>query len=481
MGEYRLKTNLRLRKPPTHISELYRFMAAFKFKLKKFKFPASALVALSFLVLILFGTALLCIPFATKDGSVDFMNSFFTATSATCVTGLIVVDTFAHWSGFGQAVILLLIQIGGLGFITIVSLFTVYAKKHASLYQRKIAMQSAGSVDLVGLRGLLKIIIIGTFSFEFVGAFALCFAFVPVYGWGQGIWQAVFTSVSAFCNAGFTITGVVEGKSSLMGFVGNPLVILVVSLLIIVGGIGFFVWGDVVRHGVKIRKYSLHSKIVLIVTGVLILAGWLLFALFEWNNPATIGNESAGTKILASLFLSVTPRTAGFNSVEYANVTSATSALTVIYMFIGGSPGSTAGGIKTITVAVFFLSFVANAKRYDEIHIYRRRFENEASQQANSVICIYLFVAILSVISICAIEVGNSAVNFENAVFEVASAIGTVGLSQGITAGLTVFSKLILIFLMFFGRVGGFTLILIFAGDKKPVSISRVAERVIIG
>ncbi len=452
-----------------------------KLKAKKFKFPASALVALSFLVMILLGTACLCMPFATKDGSVDFMTSFFTATSATCVTGLIVEDTLAHWSGFGQAVILLLIQIGGLGFITIISLFTVYAKRHATLSQRKLAMQSAGSVDLVGVRGLLKIIIIGTFSIEFLGAFLLCFAFVPVYGWGQGIWEAVFTSVSAFCNAGFSITGTQGEVTSLMRFVSNPLVIIVVSLLIIVGGIGFFVWGDIVRHGIHLKKYSLHAKVVLTTTAVLILLGWILFGIFEWNNPATIGNEGTGTKILAAFFLSVTPRTAGFNSVNYAGATSATNALTIVYMFIGGSPGSTAGGIKTVTLAVFFLSLLSNAKRYDEIHLFKRRFENEASSQASSIICVYLFVSIISVILISAIEVGNEAVNFENALFEVVSAIGTVGLSQGITAGLHVVSKLVLIFLMFFGRVGGFTLILIFAGDKKPVPISRVGEKVIVG
>lgn len=438
-------------------------------------------MVLSFLVVILFGTALLCLPIATKSGGVDFMCSLFTATSATCVTGLIVVDTFTHWSLFGQIVILLLIQIGGLGFVTLVSLFTVYAKRHSTLSQRKIAMQSAGSVDMVGLKGLLKIIIIGTFGIEFVGAFALCFAFVPVYGWGNGIWQAIFTSVSGFCNAGFTLTGVADGKSSLIAFAGNPLVVIVVSLLIIVGGIGFFVWGDIVRYGVHLKKYSLHSKIVLSATLVLIAVGWAAFAVFEWNNPSTIGGEDVGTKILASLFLSVSPRTAGFNVIEYGGATAATNALTVAYMFIGGSPGSTAGGVKTVTVAVFFLSCVVNAKRYDEIHLYRRKIDGEAVQQASSVICIYLFVAIVSAILIAAVEVNNSAVNFENVIFEVTSAIGTVGLSMGLTGSLGVFSKLVLIFLMYFGRVGGFTFMMIFAGDKKPVSISRVSEKILVG
>ena len=449
-------------------------------KVHKLRMSATSIVTLSFLIMIIVGTALLCLPFATRSGKVDFLTSFFTATSATCVTGLIIEDTFVHWSYFGQAVILILIQIGGLGFITIISLFTVVSRKRASLSQRKLALQSAGGVSLGGVRSLLKTILIGTFAVEFIGAFILCFAFVPQYGWGLGIWEAVFTSISAFCNAGFAITDAITGYTSLMPFIGNPLVIITVVLLIIIGGIGFFVWGDVARNGIHLKKYSLHSKLVLTTTGALILGGWVLFAIFEWNNPATIGNQSVGTKILASLFLSVTPRTAGFNTIDYASMTSAGSALTMVFMFIGGSPGSTAGGIKTVTLAVFFLSFIANAKRYDEIHLYKRRFENEASAHASSVICLYITSAIISVIIISAIEV-NSGFTLEDTVFEVISALGTVGLSRGITAQLHVISKLIIILLMFFGRVGGLTLIFVFSGDKKPVPLSRVAEKIIIG
>ncbi len=441
--------------------------------------PASAVVAISFFAVICLGTALLCLPFATRDYSVNFLNSLFTATSASCVTGLIVVDTFSHWSYFGQAVILLLIQIGGLGFITIISLFMLYVKKHASLSQRKLVMQSAGSVDLASIKGLVKYILLGTLIFEFCGAFLLSISFVRAYGWGLGIWQAIFTSVSAFCNAGFTVTGMADGKSSLMAFVGDPLVNIVVILLIVIGGIGFFVWGDVVHNGVHVKKFSFHSKVVLTTTGVLIIIPWALFMAFEWNNPATIGGESAGVKILASLFMAVTPRTAGFNSVDYAGISAAGGALTDVLMFIGGSPGSTAGGIKTTTIAVFVLTALATSRRRDETHIFKRRFESDAGPQAGVIVCLYLVMIVLCVLCVAGAE-GNKC-TLDAVVFEVISAIGTVGLSHGITPTLGVFSKLVLIFLMFFGRVGGYTLILIFSSEKKPVALSRVAERIIIG
>jgi trk system potassium uptake protein TrkH len=444
-----------------------------------FKMPPSAVVALSFLVAILVGTGLLCIPAATTQGDVNFLTALFTATSATCVTGLSVVETYNHWSYFGQVVILLLIQAGGLGFITIVSIFTLYIKKRTSLSQRKLVMQSAGSVNLNGLKSLVKYILVGTALFEFIGAFLLCFSFVPKMGWGMGIWQAVFTSVSAFCNAGFSLTDAF-GQSSLMAYMADPLVTIVISLLIIIGGIGFFVWGDVVKYKYRIRKYSFHSKIVLATTGVLIFAGWILFAIFEWNNPATIGNEDVGVKILASFFLSVSPRTAGFNTVDMSALSGSSKVLTTVYMFIGGSPGSTAGGIKTTTIAVLILSSIATSKRYSECHIFKRKFEDDASPQAGAVIMLYITVTLICTLLISAVE-GVSGAEVGDVVFEVVSAVGTVGLSCGLTAGLHAFSKVVLISLMFLGRVGGFTLILVFSDERKPVKISRVAERLIIG
>lgn len=448
---------------------------------RKFRLPAAAMVALSFFAIILLGTALLCLPVATRDYSVNFLTALFTATSASCVTGLNVADTFTHWSYFGQAIILLLIQIGGLGFITIISLFMLYVKKHTSLSQRKLVMQSAGSVDLASIKGLVKYILLGTLIFEFTGAFLLSISFIRAYGWGLGIWQAVFTSVAAFCNAGFTITGVDAGGSSLslMGFVSDPLVNIVVALLIIIGGIGFFVWGDVVHHGIHIKKYSFHAKVVLTVTGVLIVLGWVLFMIFEWNNPLTIGNYGVGTKILASFFMSVTPRTAGFASVDYGNMSAAGNALTTALMFIGGSPGSTAGGIKTTTLAVFLLTAWATSRRYEETHVFKRRFEVEAGAQASAIICLYFVIIVTSVLLIGGVE--GTKFSLQDITFEVVSAVGTVGLTCGITESLTAFSKVILVLLMFFGRVGGYTMILLFSNEKKPVAISRVAEKIIIG
>lgn len=452
-------------------------------KLRKFKLPPAAIVALSFFMLICVGTSLLSLPFATKSGHIDFLTSLFTATSASCVTGLSVSGTGDYWSYYGQAVILVLIQIGGLGFITIMSLFTLYVGKHTSLSQRKLVMQSAGSVDLVSTKELVRIILLGTLIFEFAGAFVLSFAFVPVYGWGEGIWQAVFTSVSAFCNAGFTITDKKAGYYSLLQFANYPHVILTVSLLIVIGGIGFFVWGDVVHHGIFIKRYSFHSKVVLSTTLGLIVLGWALFMACEWNNPATIGNYGVGAKIMSTLFMAITPRTAGFAALEYGNMSGAGNALTMALMLIGGSPGSTAGGLKTTTLAVFVLATLATARRDNEVHLFNRRFENDASHQAGSIVCIYILVAVVSTIIICAIEGAgiSGGVPLDSIAFEVVSAIGTVGLSHGITAGLHIATKIILILLMFFGRVGGFTLMLIFTGENKPVAISRVPDKIIIG
>lgn len=446
-------------------------------KTRKFKLPTAAIVALSFLGLIFLGTALLCIPAATKSGEVSFLTSLFTATSAACVTGLVTVDVFTHFSGFGQAVILVLIQIGGLGFITILSLFLLYVKKHTSLTQRKLVMQSAGSVDLGSVKNLVLIILIGTAIFEFAGAFALSFAFVPVYGWGLGIWQAIFTAISAFCNAGFTLTGA-NGASSLCEFVGNPVVMITVMVLIVIGGLGFFVWGDVVHHGVHVKKYSFHAKIVLTATLTLIIVPWALFMAFEWNGAALEG-KGAGTKVLATLFMAVTPRTAGFASIDYAEMSAAGKVLTNVLMFIGGSPGSTAGGIKTTTVVVFVLSMIATARRSEEVHLFNRRFEKEAGAQASAIICLYMLVVFATAMIICGVE-GNK-VGFDDAVFEVISAVGTVGLTTGITPQLHAVSKVVLILLMFFGRIGGFTLVLVFSGENKPVTMGRVPEHIIVG
>ena len=455
---------------------------------RKFKLPPAAMIAISVFSVIAVGTALLCIPAASNSGEVDFLAAFFTATSATCVTGLSAVDTASHWSYFGQAIILVLMQIGGLGLITILSVFFLYLQKHTSLSQRKLVMQSAGFVSLEGMKKLVKYIIIVTFACEFIGSFALCFSFVPVMGWGRGIWQSVFTGVSAFCNCGYTLTGW-YGQDSLNAYISDPVVCLTVSALIVIGGIGFFVWGDVIKNGIHLKRYSFHSKVVLTTTAALILVGWAMFMAFEWNNPATIADKDVGTKLLATLFMSISPRTAGFNTVSSKYLSGAGGMLSIVLMFIGGSPGSTAGGIKTTTLAVLVMSAISTSRRRAEAHIFNRRFEDDAYPQAGTVFSIYITAVILSSMIICALECDNPAVanvadgsvNIHYVVFEVVSAIGTVGLSCGITGAVGAASQLILIFLMFLGRVGGFTLILVFTNERKPVTISRVAGNLIIG
>ncbi len=453
---------------------------------KKLRLPPAAIIAISTFAVILVGTALLCIPAASNSGEVDFLAALFTATSATCVTGLSAVDTATHWSYFGQAIILVLMQIGGLGLITILSVFFLYMQKRVSLSQRKLVMQSAGSVSLEGIKKLVKYIIIVTLACEFIGAVLLATSFVPVMGWGRGIWQSVFTGVSAFCNCGFTLTGW-YGQDSLNAYISDPVVCLTVCALIIIGGIGFFVWGDVIKNGIHFKRYSFHSKVVLTTTACLIIVGWALFMAFEWNNPASIGNQSAGTKILAALVMSVCPRTAGFNTVSSGTLSAAGGMLTIVLMFIGGSPGSTAGGIKTTTLAVLVISAVSTSRRRTESHIFGRRFDDDALPQAGTVFSIYIAAVIICSMIICAIE-ADSGFTSHQIVFEVVSAVGTVGLSCGpdalnptLTGLLAPASQLILIFLMFLGRVGGFTLILVFSNERKPVTISRVSDNLIIG
>ncbi len=445
---------------------------------KKFNLSPMGIIALCVLSIILVGTFLLCLPVSSYAGEwTNFITALFTATSATCVTGLTVVNVAQYYSPFGQAVTLLLIQVGGLGFITILSLFTLYLKKSVSLSERKLAMQSAGGLNFGEIKSQLKYIFIGTFAFELLGAILLSVAFIPRMGWGLGVWNAVFTSVSAFCNAGFTLTEAF-GDSNLCFYAQDWLVGLTVCGLILIGGIGFFVWHDVKKHKWRLRRYSLHAKTALITTAILTLLGWLLFALFEWNNPQTIGNFSVGGKLISSLFMSVTPRTAGFATVNYANLTQGSSILTIVYMFIGGSPGSTAGGIKTTTLAVLIIAAIATARRKEETVAFGKRYDGEVVFQASAIIVLYVTATLIGVICLCFAEPQASLTAI---VTEVVSALCTVGLSANLTPELTVFSQIVICLLMFFGRVGGYTFILIFSSQRKAVKIIHPKEDVMVG
>ncbi len=460
-------------------------------RVKRLKFRPVAIVVSSFVLVIFAGAGLLCLPFAVKSGEPDFLVALFTATSATCVTGHTVVDTYTYFTGFGQAIVLLLIQIGGLGFITIISLFLLYIKKDVTLSDRKLALQSAGGLKMTGLKQLLKYIFIGTFSLEFLGAVLLCISFVPVYGWGLGIWQAVFTSISSFCNAGFSLTGA-NGGYSLAGFASDPLLLIVVMALIAIGGLGFYVWYDVIKNRFRPSRYSLHTKVVLIATGGIIVLAWALFMAFEWNNPGTIGGMNAGDKMLNSLFFAVTPRTAGHYTVDMNYFSDGSYILSNLLMFVGGSPGSTAGGVKTTTFVVLILTMITACRRERQVRVFKRGIEQDDVINAVTVSMLYVIAILLSVFIICGIDGGKdyvsdygetwvAGINFKSVLFEVISAISATGLTMGITAELSVVSQVILILLMFFGRVGGYTLVLVFSETRRPPAITRLPEHIMIG
>lgn len=468
-------------------------------KIKRIKFRPIGIVVASFVIVILAGAGLLCIPAAVRSGKPDFLIAIFTATSATCVTGHTVVDTFGYFTGFGQAIILLLIQIGGLGFITIISLFMLFIKKDVTLSDRKLAMQSAGGLKMAGLKGLLKYIFIGTFSLEFIGALLLLITFVPEYGWGLGIWQAVFTSVSSFCNAGFSITDA-GGGLSLSTYNSDPLFMLTVITLITIGGLGFYVWYDVIKNRFRPTRYSLHTKIVLIVSGSILILAWALYMLFEWNNPGTIGEMSVGDKLLNTLFFAVTPRTAGHYTVDMNYFSDGAYLLTNLLMFVGGSPGSAAGGVKTTTFVVLILTMISACRREKQVRILKRGISQDDVINSVTVTMLYVIAIAVSVFIICGIDGGTpyesdygntvtvvagqeipNIINFKNVLFEVVSAISATGLTLGITAELSVVSKIILILLMFFGRVGGYTLVLVFSETRRPPAITRLPEHIMIG
>lgn len=432
------------------------------------------MIALSFLMIILLGTALLCLPVSSRSGQpTPFLDSLFTATSATCVTGLSVYDTCMHWSVFGQAVILLMIQTGGLGFMTVITMFFFFFKKHISLRERRLLMQSSGDISPGGVVKLIRRILLGTLMFEGVGIVLLSFYFCPRLGFFKGVWFSVFHSVSAYCNAGFDLMSAL-GSDSFTGCDGNVFVNLTLIFLIIIGGIGFIVWNDVLSHKYHFRRYELHSKIALTVTAALLVLGTALYYVFEQKH--TLSGMSEGKQWLVSLFQAVTPRTAGFYTVDMTKLSESGNLLTIVLMFIGGSPGSCAGGIKTTTFAVICAASI-RCIRKDSVVFFRRKIVDDTVKQASAIGCIYLFAVMLATTVICALESSG----LRQTLFEVVSAIGTVGLTAGLTAQVGAASKLILILLMYAGRIGGMTLVIALAAKKDKIPLNRPPEKILIG
>lgn len=433
------------------------------------------MIAIGFFLIIMAGTLLLMTPAASRAGEMtDFLTALFTATSSTCVTGLVVTDTFMHWSRFGHIIILTLIQIGGLGFITLGFGFSLFLRRKISLRQRGLLRESVNVLNWDGIVKLAKRIIQGTVLFEGIGAVILTLCFLPKMKFTEALFYGVFHSISAFCNAGFDLMGQF-GFSSFVGYNTNWVVCLTLIALILIGGIGFFVWNDLYLHKWHLRKYALHTKIVLCTTAILTLGGAVLFFLLEKNHLfADMSNSSA---VLNALFCSVTPRTAGFNSIDTGALTETSKLLTIILMFIGGCPGSTAGGIKVTTLVVLLLYLKSTLSRADSVNIFGRSIQKEAVLKAASVFTMNLFLSMVATFLICSLQ----NLDLTAIIFEVVSAISTVGMSTGITSGLTIPGKIIIILLMYIGRVGSLSFAMSFTDKKKLAHVRQPAEPISIG
>lgn len=435
------------------------------------------IIALGFLLLIITGALLLSLPFASADGKpVSFFNALFTSTSASCVTGLIVVDTGTQWSLFGQAVLLILIQIGGLGFMTLVTFFLIVMRRKVGLQERQIMTESINASSIGGILSITKIILLGTLLFEGLGAVLLSIRFIPDFGIGKGIWFSVFHSVSAFCNAGFDVMGSGGQSVSLTKYAGDPLVNIVIATLIIVGGLGFLVWEDIRIHGFRWKRYKLQTKAVLFMTAVLVVTGAVLIFIFELN--ATGRDLGGGERVLTAFFTSVTTRTAGFNTVDTGAMAPSSVVLMYMLMFIGGNSGSTAGGVKTTSVLVMLVFAVSGIRRQPAANIFGRRISEDALKQSVYVISFNLMLAFAGALVIGAVQ---PALGPEKILFEVFSAIGTVGMSMGITSGLSVVGRLVIMLLMYLGRVGSVSFGLAMLERKARPAVTYPSESITVG
>ncbi len=450
---------------------------------RKFKLSTWQFLALGYLGVILLGATMLLLPLATAEGEVTTpLGALFTSTSATCVTGLVVYDTATHWTLFGQIVIVCLIQLGGLGFMTVVSTIFRLIGRSMGLYSSKAMLISSGAANRSDMRRLFYHIVIGTVLFEGMGAILLALRFVPQFGTGRGIYLAVWHSISAFCNAGFDLMGGTRGQGKFVSFTDyatDPLVSLTLCGLIIIGGLGFCVWEDVLAKRGHFRKFELHTKLVLITTTTLLVGSTLLFLLFERNHFAV--DYSFGDRLLVSFFNATTPRTAGFSTVDPASLSSSGYLLTTILMFIGGSSASTAGGIKITTFFVILAGIFAVFRGRQDIELGKKRLSNKLVHQALAIFVSCLAIVLIATLAICTIEELNPVADVRTVLFEAVSAMGTVGLSMGLTTSLSAASEVILILLMYAGRVGILTIALAFGEKKDTTSTKRPLDNILIG
>ena len=435
-------------------------------------------IAVAFALIILTGGLLLALPISSRSGqSCGYLSGLFTATSATCVTGLVLFDTWTQWTGFGQGVILGLIQIGGLGFMSIASLVIFFLHRKIGLRQRMVMAQALSLNDMNGVVRLQKLVLSGALGIEALGALILFLHFLPKVGFLTALWWGVFHSISAFCNAGFDIFGRLNPGASLLEFNSDPVVLLTLASLIVIGGLGFLVWQDLVTKR-RFKRFSVYTKLVLITTASQIVSGWILNCALEWNNPDTLGPMSVGDKLLNGLFQSITLRTCGFAAIDEGKMTEATKAISVVYMLIGGSSGSTAGGIKTVTFVVLMLFIATRARGRETVCAFKRTIPQSQVMDAMTIAIILAFLAVFGGIFISA----TCGVSYTDALFEAASALGTVGLTAGATGVLTVPAQILIILYMYFGRVGVLTISLGFLmGNRAEERYQYASTSLLIG
>ena len=436
------------------------------------KLSSFQIIILGFAGVIVLGALLLMLPISTQNGAVTpFSKTLFTATSAVCVTGLIVFDTASYWSGFGQLIILIMIQIGGLGVISVASFLSMLAGRKISLMQRQTMQNALSAPQMGGIVKLTRFIFLVSFAIEGIGALLLMPVFMTKYGI-RGIWMAVFHSVSAFCNAGFDLMGNQTGQySSLTSFAGSGYVTLVICFLIMIGGIGFLTWKDIAVKKTRFKEYSMQTKVILVTTAILIVIPAVFFFFSDF------ANEPLKDRICMSVFQAVTPRTAGFNTADLNKMSDAGRSVMMLLMLIGGSPGSTAGGMKTTTIAVLFANAIAVFRKRQNANCYGRRIDDSTVKNASAILFMYVFFSMLSAIIISITD----GIPMQMGMFETFSAIGTVGLTLGITPTLSAVSRFVLILLMFFGRVGGLTIIYAAFSQKDASILKYPMENITVG
>ncbi|MGH4051514.1 MAG: TrkH family potassium uptake protein [Clostridium sp.] len=445
---------------------------------KKSIYTPVRILALGFAIVIVIGAMLLSLPVASQSGEITpFIDCIFTSTSAVCVTGLVVLDTGTYWTYFGKTVIMLLIEIGGLGFMSVATLAFLLLGRRITLKERMVMQEAMNVNSLQGLVKMAKYVLIFTMAVQISGAVLLATQFIPEFGVGKGIYYSVFHSVSAFCNAGFDLMG---NFNSVVSYANNSVIILTISALVIIGGLGFYVWVEIYNYK-GIKKLSLHSRVVIYSTIALVLGGAIFMFIFEMSNPNTMQGMTIKGKVLSSIFASVSPRTAGFNSIPIDEMTAAGKFLTMILMFIGGSPGSTAGGIKTATAFVLFMTVVSVARGRDDTEIFQRRINKELVYKSLVITVLGFVIVIFVTMALSIMQQSN--IPFEYLLFEATSAFATVGLTLGLTAKLTLAGKIIIAITMYAGRVGPLTIILALAKNKKSKSgkIKYPEGKILIG